>query len=159
MSSFLRFCLFLLIAAMAGQGACAAGTTQKLRVTDKAAAERLIAAGGRLVADYGAFQIIEVPRATTPGLDAAKLSQGVQARDDFDTILLNAGPVDTTAVPAAAKLSAQPLGATGGKRLHLVHFAGPVKPEWVDALRQTGVELVTYLPNNAYLVYGDATGI
>ena len=50
-------------------------------------------------------------------------------------------------------------GTFAGKRLHLVQFAGPIKPEWVDALEQNGARVVTYIPQNAYLVYGDARGI
>jgi hypothetical protein len=37
----------------------------------------------------------------------------------------------------------------------LVQFAGPVKPEWFDELIATGVEIVNYVSNNAYLVYGN----
>jgi len=35
------------------------------------------------------------------------------------------------------------IGISSGKRLHFVHFAGPIKPEWVEALWQNGVEIVT----------------
>ena len=40
--------------------------------------------------------------------------------------------------------------------MHLVQFAGPVQPAWHDQLVQTGAEIITYIPSNAYLVYGDA---
>ena len=36
-----------------------------------------------------------------------------------------------------------------------MQFAGPVKPEWHAALTATGAEIVTYIPHNTYLVYGD----
>jgi subtilisin-like proprotein convertase family protein len=147
--------LLLMIGVMCAH-AFGARRTHKLRVSDPAAAARLVAAGGRLVADYGSFQILEIP-ATAPGLAAPMSGAGVEQRDDFDTILLNAGPIDTAAAPAGT--AAAPLAAFEGKRLHLVHFAGPVKPEWVEALRKTGVEIVTYLPNNAYLIYGEAAAI
>jgi hypothetical protein len=42
-----------------------------------------------------------------------------------------------------------------GKKLHLVQFVGPIKPEWREALEQTGVSVVHYVPQNAYLVHGD----
>src|SRR5262249_11705090 len=51
------------------------------------------------------------------------------------------------------------VGAFAGKRLHLIQFAGPVLPEWHDALLKTGVQIVTYVPANAYLVYGDAASL
>ena len=40
--------------------------------------------------------------------------------------------------------------------MHLVQFAGPIQPAWLDALAATGVRVVTYIPSNAYLVYADA---
>lgn len=115
-----------------------------------------MAAGGKLLVDYGAFQLIEVP-AATPSLAALSVREGAELRGDYNTILLNTGPIDTTARPAQAARPA--LDAAGGKRLHLVHFVGPVKPEWVAALRKSGVEIVSYLPTNAYLIYGDAPAI
>src|SRR6185369_1884307 len=44
---------------------------------------------------------------------------------------------------------------SASRKLRLVQFIGPVKREWLDRLRSSGVELVAYLPNNAYLVYGN----
>src|SRR5437660_4733434 len=49
----------------------------------------------------------------------------------------------------------QIIGSFNGKHLHLIHFAGPIKSEWVTELQQSGAELVTYVPHNAYLVYAD----
>ena len=43
--------------------------------------------------------------------------------------------------------------------MHLVQFAGPIKPEWYSALLKTGVEIVTYIPSNAYLIYGTSGSI
>jgi len=43
--------------------------------------------------------------------------------------------------------------------MHLVHFAGPIKPEWREALEQNDVEIVSYIPHNAYLVYGSGPGL
>ncbi len=51
--------------------------------------------------------------------------------------------------------SARSAAATGaGKQMRLIQFAGPIRPEWYKALVDTGVRIVTYIPNNAYLVYG-----
>src|SRR5208282_5654397 len=46
-----------------------------------------------------------------------------------------------------------------GKRMHLVQFAGPVQPAWRKALLDAGVQIVSYIPQNAYLIYGDSAGI
>src|SRR5439155_10177969 len=45
------------------------------------------------------------------------------------------------------------------KRMHLVQFVGPVQPAWRDEVEATGVQIVAYIPENAYLVYGDAQSI
>ncbi|MGH7185825.1 MAG: S8 family serine peptidase, partial [Pseudomonadota bacterium] len=40
-----------------------------------------------------------------------------------------------------------------------MQFAGPIKPEWYDEMLATGVEVVNYIPNNAYLVHGDGASL
>lgn len=67
-------------------------------------------------------------------------------------ILLNAGVVDTSS-PEAQVRRAAALPATG-KAMRLVQFPGPIEPSWYAALEKTGVKVVTYIPENAYLVWG-----
>src|SRR5204862_4645070 len=43
-----------------------------------------------------------------------------------------------------------------GSRLRLVQFAGPIKQAWMDELQASGLEVIAYVPNNAYLVREDA---
>ena len=78
-------------------------------------------------------------------------------RDDYNNILLNAGVIDTASKQGQA-LRGMKLQASG-KRFHIVHFSGPIQPEWHKALEATGVKVVTYIPNNAYLVYGDVASL
>ena len=69
------------------------------------------------------------------------------------SIHLNAGDVDTGR--AAKKAPARALAANfSGSRLQLVQFAGPIQPEWVEQLKAGGFQIVDYVPENAYLVYG-----
>ncbi|XXF74955.1 S8 family serine peptidase [Myxococcaceae bacterium GXIMD 01537] len=105
----------------------------------------------KVLADYGSFKLVEV---NDKDLNSIPASAGVEVRDDYNHILLNAGAIDTASAHGNA-LRGMKLQATG-KKLHLVQFAGPIQPEWVKAIEATGVKLVTYIPNNAYLVYGDA---
>ena len=142
--------VFLLL----GLAASAGAERHKFRVTDRDIARQMIDAGGELVADYGSFQVIEV------GGEARRRFAGrdrVEDRDEENRILLNAGAINTadgtTPVDRAA------LQKFVGKRLHLVQFRGPVKPEWLDELTGAGVQVVTYIPHNAYLVYGDAASL
>ena len=74
-----------------------------------------------------------------------------------DVIALHAGPLNTTATEVRAFRKSVPLFA--GKRLHLVQFAGPLRPEWRAELEKTGVSIVSYVPNNAYLIYGQRSAL
>ncbi len=147
-----RICLLftlgvLLVAAVASAG------SHKVRVNDPALAKSLIARGGRLVADYGSFQLIEGSPAMFGGIKTAHM----QNADDSDLILLNAQRLDTRLPEVRALHKAA--GNFTGKQLHLVQFVGPVKPEWHDALEKSGVRIVSYIPKDSYLVYGDATAL
>ncbi len=117
-----------------------------MEVSDPAAATALLAKGGRLVADYGSFQVMEA--------EASGPTNHIEFRDDFNFIQLNARPLDTRVAALRASMSSP--GAFAGKRLHLVQFAAPIKPGWVDELKSCGAQIVTYIPQNAYLIYGDA---
>ena len=121
--------------------------TVKVRVP----AEFAKAAAGVMVADYGSFAVIEVPAGAVPS------GEGVEVLADENRVLLNSGVLDTT-LPEVKALQ-QPRGAFVDKAMQLVQFAGPIKPEWTAALAGTGVQVVTYIPSNAYLVYGDADQI
>src|SRR5438105_4126 len=85
-------------------------------------------------------------------------SGALYAADQSQLILLNAGAIDLRKMTA---LDAHGPAAESftGKHLHLVQFNDAVRPEWYDALIGTGVEVVSYVPNSAYLVYGDATAL
>ncbi len=104
--------------------------------------------------DYGGFRVVEVDDATADALVGAGAGEKIE---DADRVLLNAETVDTTA--AATKALRRSVGAFAGKRLHLVQFAGPIKQEWVDALESDGLRVVTYIPSNAYLVWGEAASV
>jgi hypothetical protein len=126
----------------------------KIRVTDKETAAQIAAQGGELIADYGGFQLFEVDDST-----AATLGQrgDAQDEDEQNRIALNAGVLDTKAPETQSRRGLA--GAFSGKRLHLVQFAGPVRPEWRTELEASGVRVVAYIPQNAYLVYGDTGGV
>lgn len=70
-----------------------------------------------------------------------------------NVIYLNAGPIDTD-LPGT-KARRQPLAYFSGKRLQLIQWRGAVQPSWIAELNRLGVEIVDYIPENAYLVYGD----
>lgn len=129
------------------------GKRHKLRVHDAQLASALRQQGARLVANYGSFQILSADEKTAA---KAEELEAVEWRDEENLILLNAGPLDTTRRELQSLRSQEPDGEVG---LRLVQFAGPVKPEWYAALEATGVEIVAYVPHNAYLVFGPTTTV
>lgn len=122
----------------------------KIELRDEELVRHVLEEGGRVIADYGSYKLLEVNSdiAREIGND-----DKVEFRDEYNLIMLNAGELDTTDEKLA---EAKPQGLNfSGKRLHLVQFAGPVRPEWFDELVDAGVQVISYIPNNAYLVYGD----
>jgi hypothetical protein len=107
----------------------AAAQTHKLRVQDPAVARALVAQGGKLVADYDSFQVIETDQTSLPGMS----DESVQVVDHFDSIELNGRHLGTRAREVQSLRTS--LHIPSGKGLHLVHFAGPVKRSKAHARR------------------------
>ena len=100
-----------------------------------------------------------VRRALGLGSVAAVAAAGLFAAAhaaEADEILLNSRTLDTTT--AAAQALRGPV-SENGKRLRLVQFDGPVMAADHAALTRTGAMIVDYIPQNAYLVYGDSAAI
>ena len=111
-------------------------------------AYRRAAAPGRAV-DYGSFSLVRL----APGAAPASSAADAVLADRMNLILLNSGVLDTTG-PVAQQRAQRSFGPAGGKGMALVQFAGPIRPEWYAALQASGVDIVTPIPENAYLVYG-----
>ncbi len=73
------------------------------------------------------------------------------------SIHLNAGDIETGR--AARKSAARAVTEVSGSALHLIQFDGPIQPEWVEQLKQAGYQIVDYIPENAYLVYGGSSAL
>jgi len=146
--------LLTLLCALTITGALAQNATTKLRVTDPERARQLIADGARVIGDYGSFQWLAAPAAVGKSVAG---EAGVDSADQMNVIHLNAASLDTT-TPAVKALRTT-LATFTGKRLHLVQFAGPIKPEWRDELEKRGARIVSHIPDNAYLVYGDSAAL
>ena len=67
-----------------------------------------------------------------------------------NVIYLNAGPIDTD-LPGT-KARRQPLAYFSGKRLQLIQWNGPVQAGWIDELNRLGVEIIDYIPENAFML-------
>jgi hypothetical protein len=126
------------------------GSLHKLLVRDRQLALSLKDRGASVIADYGGFLLLEANDALTKGV--AGNSQ-VETVDHNNLILLNAKTINTSTREAQSLRSA---GSATGNQMRLIQFKGPVRPEWYQALVNTGVRIVTYIPNNTYLIYGGA---
>ncbi|HEY2083578.1 MAG TPA: S8 family serine peptidase [Verrucomicrobiae bacterium] len=120
---------------------------------DRELAKTLATQGAKVIGDYGAFTVLEADDALLTGAS----SNRVEVADDWNLIRLNARVLDTRAPETTALRKAR--GTFAGKRLHLVQFAGPIKPEWLAALKRIGAQVVSYIPENTYLIYGDAVAL
>lgn len=122
---------------------------------DPAAIQQLMARGATRIEDYGSFSLWRIPAAERTMLAA---NTSVTPATDFDTIQFRSGSVDTsTPIPPVPANLRQ--GRTPGQQFWVVQFAGPIKPDWLDELRKDGLEIVSYIPNNAYIVWGDGGAI
>ncbi|MEJ5199494.1 MAG: S8 family serine peptidase, partial [Anaerolineae bacterium] len=89
--------------------------------------------------------------------DGPGVRVAVAAADGYAIPLrLRVGAFDPlTAAPAAPATLSRSV-TDGRPGLFLVQFTGPIQDEWYDALRRAGLDTVTYIPEYAYLVWGDA---
>jgi hypothetical protein len=124
----------------------------KIQVTNSDLGHLILAEGGSLVADYGGFQLYEVAQ-----ISQFSPNPRIAIRDEYNWILLNVAHLDTRRPEVQARRKA--VGSFQGKRMHLVHFAGPILPAWRDSLISRGVQIIAYIPHNAYLIYGSAESL
>ena len=123
-----------------------------LRVSDPRDTAALVAGGGRLVEDYQGFQLVEISEALAVGRGPS-----AEVLPDNNIIRLNKLNIDTASLKAQEARAS--VGSFQGKQLRLVSFVGPVKNEWAAQLEASGASIIAYIPNNAYLVYGDNNAI
>ena len=97
--------------------------SQKFRINDRTIVQELLNRGAVLIADYRAFQFLRVDESLAREF---ALRPEVEDASEQNIITLNARPLNTT-TPEVQALR-QSAGVFEGKGLHLIHFAGSVKP-------------------------------
>jgi len=137
----------------------------KLIISDKDVGiyDRLAKANAiRNVIDYGSYKMVVVDEEAAGGR-AALQALPVALRDEQNMIIFNGYLIDTSAsqplskeAPVDLKSSrvseAAARAAAPGKGLYVIQFIGPIQDSWLKELEQTGVEIITYAPNNSYVV-------
>ena len=141
------------------QARTAPGNTSRLIIYPSAndSIDQLKTQGVKVTQDYGSYWLVEATDDQVKSLNARYGDRAVNA-DYLNKVELAATSVDTTAgEPAVPNQLRQ--GDTGGKRLRLIQFKGPVKPEWLQQVKSAGdVKVVSYIPNNAYVIWLDRNG-
>ncbi len=113
---------------------------------DEILLSQLAVEGAVRVEDYGFFSLYSVPSRSLDRLT----NSAAAVRDDMNLILLRRGAIDTTQTESSRQETLDN-GTSPDRRLYLVQMRGPIKPEWFEWLGSTA-HIVTYLPNNAYLI-------
>jgi len=86
-------------------------------------------------------------------------SSGPMQPDAETPIYLRAGSFDPLAGEPDVPAGMRRLLAAGRAGLRLVQFPGPIQDEWYAAMEKAGLEVVTYIPDYAYLVWGDEASV
>jgi hypothetical protein len=84
----------------------------------------------------------------------------IQHSYNRNLILFRRGDLDTEAridldTSSEDRQSLTVNAASASKHTRIIQFAGSIKRAWIETLRTTGVQIVAYIPNNAYLIRGD----
>jgi hypothetical protein len=111
-----------------------------------------IAKSGKIVADYGSFVIVAKRK-------NANFSAGGLEFQPFETTVNLPGGQFEPIYDQPAETIAPNRPVAGGKSYYIVQFAGTVKDEWLDSLRELGVEILQYVPHQAFFVYADGEAI
>lgn len=91
-----------------------------------------------------------------------------QVPADANVVLFRRGAIDTN-VRTDLDSSMRDLRAVEGsittlsrktqQQTRVIQFNGAIKREWLERIKTTGAQIIGYVPNNAYLIRGDATAL
>jgi hypothetical protein len=116
---------------------------------DRSAAARL----GSMVQDFGTFAILAKEK-------TAKLSEsGLEGQKIGSKIHLPGASFDPISSPPADSALGRTKLASPEKDYYIVQFGGIATDEWLNSIRDAGVEILQYVPDQAFLVYGDGAAI
>jgi hypothetical protein len=82
-------------------------------------------------------------------------AQSHQTQPEGPRLHLRAGAFDPLDLPTPD----HPTGAIDGSSLNLVQFNGPIQDSWLAAMKTCGLAVVSYIPDYAYLVWGEAAAV
>jgi hypothetical protein len=107
--------------------------------------------GATVVEDYDDMAVIDLGTTTAEAL-AQATGLMVSPLPDHDKIFLRDFTLDARGSLPNGVIA--PLFPADRANLYLTVLASIPKAEWVEAMGATGAQIVSYIPQNAYLVYG-----
>lgn len=119
--------------------------------------DSILREGGSIIADYGAFALMSAPGDTGNQVSLQSVS-GSTVRDDMNLLLLRAHTFDTTLAGSEVTTSSTGDAEPADEQLYIVQMVGPIKKDWVNEL-ESATEVVSYIPNNAYLIRANAESL
>ncbi len=128
-----------------------------VQASERELRDSILQAGGSIIADYNDFALMSAP-GDTGNQVSLQSAAGSIVRDDMNLLLLRAHTFDTTLAGAEVTTSSIGDAEPADEQLYIVQMIGPVKKDWVNELR-SAAEVVSYIPNNAYLIRADAESI
>lgn len=107
---------------------------------------------GRIVEDFGSFVVLSKDKKTDvsrAGLDFQRIETEIHLPGaKFEPV--DAAPAETVRAGEAV---------SNERGYYVVQFGGIVKDDWLDSVRDAGVEVLQYVPHQAFFVYGDGASI
>jgi subtilisin-like proprotein convertase family protein len=102
---------------------------------------------------YGSFNLYRMDSTDFYSLDSkqAQKTSTINPTIEFDAQIFNPS-MGLASIPSQFRLDDS---QTSGDGLHLLQFVGPIKQEWLDNIQETGLRVIHYIRNNAYLVWVD----
>ncbi|HMQ03902.1 MAG TPA: S8 family serine peptidase [Pyrinomonadaceae bacterium] len=108
---------------------------------------------GTIVEDYGRFVVVARHRsfsAKNLGLDEDEITT---------TVHLPGAVFEPLKSPPPGSLRLGRAATSNGKGYYIVQFGGTVTDEWMKSVSDLGVEILQYVPHQAFFVYGESEAI
>lgn len=106
---------------------------------------------GTVIDDFGSFIVLSKAKAvdmSRSGMDVTKIESTINLPGaKFEPLTDNGGNI------------VHPDNAAPEKGYYIIQFGGIVKDEWLQSLRDEGIEIIQYVPYQAFFAYGDGGSI
>lgn len=108
---------------------------------------------GTIVEDYGSFVLVE------RGKEIEAKRYNLEEQEVETTVNLPGASFDPLKQPPAGSLRLGTAATADGDGYYVLQFGGTATDEWLNSVRHAGVEVLQYVSNQAYFVYGDSAAI